>query len=492
MTIDAKTLDDFIQQNLQDKTLIIASSTEPYKHFDDNGKIVCKFGGGGLVAALDPVMQACGGVWIAAGSGDADRAMVDGDDRVQVPEGDPKYTLKRVWHDKEEADKYYDGFSNQVMWPMCHDLYVKPNFDPSFWEVYKRVNQKYADLCFEEAEGKGDVIFFLQDYHISLVAKHIKERKPNAVCVIFWHIPWPRPEVIQECPWAKELLGGLLSNDIIGFHIDSYSKNFLKTVELILPDAKVDHDNWTINYNGHRTQVKSYPISVNFTRIDELARSSDVQTETDFLKKEYPYEYLGVGVERVDYSKGIPERLRALERFIEKYPEYKEKFVYVQLAAPSRIKMQEYIDLNNEIDGLIERINGKYPDWKPVRYVFEKIPFPRVIALYANADFCVVSPLRDGMNLVTKEFVASQKDENGVLVLSDSIGATQELGPNSVLINPSDTEAFADALKRAIEMPAEERRGMMHALREQVRENNIYKWVYDILSDSVEIIPALS
>jgi len=475
-----------VKSELGNRKFIIVSNREPYIHIHINGGIKCSTPAGGLTAALDPLMQAVGGVWVAGGSGDADRETVDKKGCVRVPPKNPKYTLKRVWMTKEEVDDFYFGFSNQTLWPLCHDVFTKPVFKKSFWEGYRHSNRLYADAVIQETK-KSDPFIWFQDYHLALAPKMIRKKHPNIKTAHFWHIPWPNPETFAICPWAKKLMEGMLANDLIGFHLASYCTRFLETAEHVL-GANVDYDSRAVEYKGRNTMVKAFPISVDFSAISKAASGSDVKKEMNTVRSggPVPYRHIAVGVDRIDYTKGIPERFRAIDRFLDKYPEYQGNFVYIQAGAPSRIRVPAYMRLNQKLVEMVEEINWKYQKghWKPIRLIIEKIRYTRLLAFYRDADACIVSPLHDGMNLVAKEFVSANVDNKGVLILSKFAGASEELEEGAIIVNPYDTEHFADSIRHALEMGRAERRKRSKAMRNIVSKNNIYRWLSDFITEA--------
>jgi alpha,alpha-trehalose-phosphate synthase [UDP-forming] len=489
---DAESVKQIIESKLQNYKFINVSNREPYIHTKKNGDIKCNIPAGGLTAALDPLMQACGGTWIAWGSGDADKEVVDDKDRVQVPPDSPKYVLKRVWMTKDEVNKFYFGFANQTLWPICHYVYQKPVFDPSFWETYRHVNQLYAKAILEEIEGHENVFLWVQDYQLALVPELIRNSEKitgkNIVISDFWHIPWPSWEIFLLCPSAKEILKGLLGNDLIGFHLPQYCDNFLENISKIL-NFPVDYDKGNIEYDGRTIKVKPFPISVDFEAIDSASRKKEVEDEIKRIRSDefVPFPYIGVGVDRLDYTKGIIERFNALDWLLEKKPDLQEKFVFVEAGAPSRGEVPAYQQLNRDIIELVDKINNKYEKngWKPIIYLEKKLDYSTLLALYRTADLCIVSSLHDGMNLVAKEFLSANVDEKGVLILSKFAGAAKEL-EESLLINPYDIQEFAEAINQAITMSPEKRKESASSLRKIVKENNIYKWLQDFIMESTK------
>jgi trehalose 6-phosphate synthase len=472
-----KDLEEMIKAQTKDWLLVVASNREPYIHVFREGKIEVKRPTGGAVTALDPVMRACGGVWIAHGSGNADRRVVDEKSRIRVPPDEPAYTLRRVWLSKEEEEGYYYGYANQALWPLCHIVYQRPIFNTVHWKFYDKVNKIFADIILEEI-GNQKAILWLQDYHLSRVAKYVKEKRPDVICVQFWHIPWPNPEAFRICPQKNELLEGLLSNDLLGFHLRYHCDNFIETVEREI-EAKVDRERTSITTSGHETIIRAFPISVDFQAIGQQVDTNEVKKSMTRIKKEIlPEEcLLFLGLDRIDYTKGIPERLMAIDRFLEKYPQYKEKFVFLQIGALSRIHISTYKNLNDRLNALAEEVNWKHStgEWAPITLIREHIPYNEILAYYKLADICIVSPLHDGMNLVAKEYISAKTDNDGALLLSSFTGSAREL-TGAIFFNPYDIENFADAIKETLEMPIIEKKRRMRSLRKIVQENNVYKW----------------
>lgn len=483
-----QSLIDLISQKLSYTKFLIVSNREPYVHFYEGDTILHIRYASGLTIALDSIARLSQGIWVAHGSGDADMETADKDGRIMVPPEDPQYTLKRVWLSKQEENGYYYGFSNQVLWPLCHVAYVRPKFELEYWNYYQKVNQLFAQAVVEETKGEKSLIF-LQDYHLALCSRYIKELDPNLTTVLFWHIPWPNPEIFRICPWKKELLEGLLSNDILGFHLLYHADNFLKTVALEL-EAKIDPEKWAVIRGEKSCLVKSYPISVDFENISHQADQWETEKQIEGLKRYYRLtdSLIGVGVDRIDYTKGIPERLKALDRFLEKYPQYQGKLTFIQIAVPSRVHLDEYRDMIDQIEKLVEDINWKYfqGHWSPIIYIKKHHDFKEIVPFYKMADFCIVSSLHDGMNLVAKEYISSKTDMNGALILSEFTGSAREL-EQALLINPYDIEKFADTIKEALEMGKEEKTSRMTRMRETVSENTIYHWAERIISDLVKL-----
>jgi trehalose 6-phosphate synthase len=476
-------LKDLVLAKMGENALYVVSNREPYMHVieDTTGKARCIKPASGVVTAIDPILRACGGTWIAHGSGNADRKFVNSKNKLAVPPDDNRYILKRVWLTKSEEEGYYYGFSNEGLWPLCHITHTRPIFREHDWQMYRKVNQKFADAILEELPAKNPFVF-IQDYHFTLLPKMIKEKQPNATIALFWHIPWPNPEIFATCPYQKEILDGMLDSDLIGFHVQFHCNNFLDTANRFL-ESRVDTEKFSIVRAGQETFVRAFPISVDSYMGEGIERRS---AEIEELSKEFELDgkIVAVGVERIDYTKGLVERMYAVDRFLEKYPQYRGKFVLIQLAAPSRIHIKRYHDLMGEIEEAVEKVNWKHSDgnWKPIIYLKKHFSPEEIKPYYALANICVVSALHDGMNLVAKEYVISNKKLDGVLILSRFTGAAREL-TDAVQINPYSVEEFADAIKSAVEMPLEERKRRMENMRKIVTENNIYRWAGNIITE---------
>jgi alpha,alpha-trehalose-phosphate synthase [UDP-forming] len=475
---------------LQNKPLFVVSNREPYMHERKNdGSIQVIVPASGLVTALEPVLLASNGTWVADGSGNADRDTVDARDRIRVPPENPAYTLRRVWLSKEEEKGYYEGFSNEGMWPLCHIAHTRPIFRPEDWLSYQEVNRRFADAVLEEMEGVESPIVLAQDYHFALLPRMVKEARPDARVAIFWHIPWPNPEVFGICPWARELIDGLLGADLIGFHIQSHCNNFLSSVDRSV-EALTAWDRFEVNRKGHLTRVRPYPISVSMS---ENGHSEEAKNPNELVTQicndlNIQASILGVGVDRVDYTKGILERFRAIEKFMEMNPSYQRRFSFIQIGAPSRTAIDRYQKLLEEVDQEAARINARFQAgrWSPIVLLKKHHSHQEIARFYKAATVCLVTALHDGMNLVAKEFVASRDDDQGVLVLSTFAGAALELS-DALLVNPYDVQQVAGAIQRALEMPTEEQVTRMQHMRANVREYNIYRWAAHLLSDLTEI-----
>ena len=489
----AQRLKEHMKIELEGKKLFLVSNREPFMHVKDGGSSKCIVPAGGLVTALDPVMRICDGVWIAHGSGDADRETVGAGDKIRVPPDDPAYTLRRVWLTKEEENGYYYGFSNEGIWPLCHITHTRPAFRLDDWVSYQKVNEKFAEVLLSEISGEESPLIFVQDYHLALLPLLLKEKRPDAKISLFWHIPWPNPEAYGICPWHREILLGMLGADIIGFHIQFHCNNFLDTVDRFL-ESRIDWEQFSVRRGGHTTLVKPFPISVAY---DAVTEKTDAEPKKDLkqslLKKAgVAAEYMGVGVDRIDYTKGIPERFRAIERFFEKYPEFVERFTFVELGAPSRTHIRRYRELMSEADELVDKINWRFQSktWKPVVFLKAHHGHEEITKFYRGADVCMVTSLHDGMNLVAKEFVVSRSDGDGVLILSRFTGASREL-KDAVIVNPYDIEEMADAIHSSLTMDPVERTARMSRMRATLKEHNIYRWAGNLISSLARLrLPA--
>jgi trehalose 6-phosphate synthase len=473
-----------VKSKLGRSELFVISNREPYLHTHQGKNIEVTTPASGLVTALEPVLEACDGTWIAHGSADADREAVDAHDHLRVPPDDPRYTLRRVWLTQEEEDGYYYGFANEGLWPLCHIAHTRPIFRSTDWEWYQSVNQKFADVALQEMADKEDPVVLVQDYHFALVPQMIKRQRPDAKVSIFWHIPWPNPEAFAICPWQGDLLDGLLGADLIGFHVQSHCNNFLNTVDRAL-ESQIDWEHFTAKRNEHVSMVRPFPISVDLADLPGAPAApfnSEEERAKIFRELGMDAIFLGVGVDRVDYTKGILERFFAIERLLESYPVYQRQFVFVQVGAPSRTHIPRYNDFLEEVRNEADRINRKFQiaNWRPIVFLNRQHSHAEVQRYYRAADLCLVTSLHDGMNLVAKEFLAARQDEDGVLVLSCFTGAARELR-DALIVNPYDIDQTAAAIRTALEMDPHERKERMQRMRKQVREQNIYRWAGDLI-----------
>lgn len=482
----AERLRHLLRTQLAGDQVIVVSNREPYIHERGPEGIVVKRPASGLVTAVEPVMRACSGTWVAHGGGSADREVVDGHDRVRVPPGHDDYWLRRIWLTQEEEEGYYYGFANEGLWPLCHVAHVRPVFRESDWEAYRRINQRFADAVVAEARS-DDPVVLVQDYHFALLPAMIREKLPEATILTFWHIPWPNPESFGICPWRREILRGMLGSTILGFHTRFHCKNFIETVDRYL-EARIEHEHSTINFEGKETLVESYPISIAWPGPELTSTWPSVREcrRRVIERLQLPADAcIAVGVDRFDYTKGILERLNAVERLLEKQPQWIGRFVFIQVAAPTRSALDEYRSFQERVQRVGDRINQRFgrAGYQPVHLLPQHHEHDAVNELFRAADICLVTSLHDGMNLVCKEFVAARDDLQGVLLLSRFAGAAREL-PEALIVNPYHVEETADALNRAATMPAAEQRERMASLRSTVREYNVFRWAGRMLSDA--------
>jgi trehalose-6-phosphate synthase len=476
-----------IKNILQNKSLIVVSNREPYMHIHEGKEIKCIIPASGMITALEPILKACGGLWIASGTGDADKETVDKYDKVQVPPDDPKYTLRRLWQTKEEEDHFYYGFSNEGMWPLCHIAHTRPTFRNEDWFYYKKVNEDFAKAVLSETKDDDQPFILIQDYHFSLLPEMIRKEKPHAKIAIFWHIPWPNPESFGICPWQKDILKGLLGADLIGFHTQYHCNHFLDTVNNAI-ESRVLWDNFSVKVGEQTTYVKPFPISISFTLKDY--DNNSLKTRPSQLLDEHGVTttYMGIGVDRIDYTKGIVEKFLAIERFLEKNPSYIGKFTFVQIGAPSRTLIKSYADTVSAVENEANRINWRFKskNWKAIILLKRHHSHQEISPFYSSADFCMVTSLHDGMNLVAKEFVAARNHNDGALILSRFAGASHEL-QGAIIVNPYDIENMAQSIKLALEMPLEEQSQRMKQMRQIILVQNIYSWAASLLKALVNI-----
>ncbi|MBK6294291.1 MAG: trehalose-6-phosphate synthase [Rhodoferax sp.] len=470
---------------LRGEDVIVVSNREPYIHQRRGERIDVQRPASGLVTALEPIMRACSGTWIAHGSGSADREVVDKHDRVAVPPEHPAYQIRRVWLSPEEEAGYYYGFSNEGLWPLCHIAHVRPTFRSGDWAQYVAVNRKFALAVVSESKTKNPIIL-VQDYHFALLPAMIREQLPDATIITFWHIPWPNPESFAICPWRDEVLAGLLGSSILGFHTQFHCNNFVDTVDRFL-EARVDRESFNVSLGGKLTAVRRYPISIAWPPEPQVLQKpvADCRAAIRQLNDLPPEHKLGIGVDRLDYTKGIIERFRAIERLLELNPQWIGQFTFVQIAAPTRAGIDEYQHHEAQVRAMATRINTRFARQGPPPIVL-KVEHHEPLAVYEYcraADLCFVSSLHDGMNLVAKEFVAARDDERGVLVLSQFTGAARELA-EALIVNPYDADQCAAALHMALTMPVAEQRDRMRLMRGLVAEFNVFRWAGRMLLDA--------
>jgi trehalose 6-phosphate synthase len=488
ITWSPDTLRKLLHKQLTGEKIIVVSNREPYIHSKVDGEIQVHRPASGLVTAVEPVMRACSGTWIAHGGGNADRETVDASDRVMVPPSNPEYNLRRIWLTKEEEKGYYYGFSNEGLWPLCHIAHVRPTFRTSDWEQYVKINQRFADAVVTEADSDNPVVL-VQDYHFALLPGMIRKLLPKATIITFWHIPWPNPESFGICPWREELLKGMLGSTILGFHTPYHCKNFLETVDRYL-ETRIEHESSTVSRRGQLTMVENYPISIQWPPPWQGTLPPAEQTRSEILADLGlpPDHLLGIGVDRMDYTKGILERFNAVERMLELHPELVGRFTFIQIAAPSRSALEEYQAFETRLLALEERINQRFTtNGHPAIILKAEHHEPdQVTRYYRAAQVCMVTSLHDGMNLVAKEYVAARDDERGVLVLSQFTGAANELY-EALIVNPYHVEQTAEALYQGLTMPEYEQQERMRSMRAQVRDFNVYRWAGRMLLDAARV-----
>jgi trehalose 6-phosphate synthase/phosphatase len=478
-----------VRDHLRSAQVIIVSNREPYIHnFNADHHPVVQVPASGMVTALEPIMRACSGVWVAHGAGTADRETVDRNDQLRVPPDNPSYTLRRVWLTAEQEQGYYYGFSNEGLWPLCHLAYVRPAFRAGDWRAYEEVNAKFAEVVAAESNTDNPVIL-IQDFHFALLPQLIRQKIPKATIALFWHIPWPNAETFGVCPWKREMLHHMLSADILGFHTRYHCQNFLDSVDRFV-ECQIDREHMTVTLQGHVCRVAPYPISIEWPPrwLQYLPDIATCRAAVRTRNQIGADVMIGLGVERWDFTKGIIERFQALEILLDKNPRHRGRVCLLQVAAPSRSQLPAYQALQEQTYSEVERINSKFAegDWRPIVLIDEHQEPLRVFELYRAADFCLVNSLHDGMNLVAKEFVAARDDEDGVLILSTFAGASREL-PEAVLINPFDVTETANAMEVAMRMNRDERRNRMSLMRRTVKENNVYRWAGRMLMDAARI-----
>jgi len=477
-----------LKQHLQGERVVVLANREPYIHEKTNGDVRVIHPASGLVTALEPVMRACSGVWVAHGSGSADKQSSDAKGHVRVPPGEESYIVRRVWLSEAEENGYYYGFSNEGLWPLCHVAHTRPVFRSEDWEHYVAVNQRFADAVCEEVDS-DDPIVLVQDYHFALAPKMIRERLPRSTILSFWHIPWPNAERFGICPWREELIAGLLGSSIVGFHTQQHCNNFIDSVDAFM-ESRIDRETTAVVQGARRTLVRPYPISIEWPVhwLKDIAPVADCRAA---IRRELGLAddmLLGVGVDRLDYTKGIEERILAVDALLTRHEQFRGRFVFVQLAAPSRTKIARYRELNDRVEQLAAEINEKWKEgsYRPIVLLRSHHEPATVFRYFRAAELCYVSSLHDGMNLVAKEFVASRDDDQGVLVLSQFTGAARDL-TEALIVNPYDLHQAGDALAAALEMSVTEQRERMRSMRRMVSEFNVYRWAGRMLVDAAEL-----
>lgn len=468
--------------------IVLMSNREPYMHERGKRGIKCKVPNGGLVTALDPVMQATKGTWIAWGSGSADMEVSDQVGKVMVPPDCPKYTLRRIWLSTKEVADYYYGFCNRVIWPVCHMFQENAQFDRDYWETYKKVNDKFSAAAVDEMND-GDNLW-IQDVHYCLVPARVREKMPHANIALFWHIPFPAVEAFSCIPWRNELIRGLLGADLLGFHTNTYSVNFLNAVRKEVPDAIVTDS--AIELGGHVTRVRTFPIGIDYQSYRALGEAETIRKRAARMRKKLDIDHILLGVDRLDYTKGILNRFLAFERFLELNPRYQGKASFIQVASPTRSIITEYREMKRQIEETVGRVNGRFqqPNWTPIIYMNRHIPGDELLVLYEVADVAMITPVVDGMNLVVKEYVTV--NEHGVVILSEFAGASEEMR-EALIVNPYDVDMSAAAILKALTMTQEERQRHIRSLRAVVREHDVFWWLNTFMKEwGVDIDPIQS
>ncbi len=469
--------------------VLVLSNREPYSHeIGPDGAVIARHSTSGLVTALEPLVRRCGGVWIAHGSGAADRRTVTVADGLDVPPGRSEYRLRRVWLDATEEQGYYYGFANEALWPLCHRAHVPPVFRLEDFTTYWAVNERFADAVYEEAESETPVVL-VQDYHFALAPQMIRERLPHSTIVTFWHIPWPEAQTFEICPWGAYLLGGLLASDIVGFQTPTDGRNFIAAVDRSL-DAHFDRDRNVVTCAGREARVRTYPASIEWpNRCASLAPPVEqCRAEVREQLQLGPDVRLGVGIDRLDYTKGLDEKFLAVERLLDCYPEFRGRFAFAQIAAPSRECLPAYRQLRSRVAATVARINERFgtDGYRPAILLDTQHEPEQVYRFMRAADLCHVGSLHDGMNLVAKEFAAARDDERGVLVLSAFAGASREL-TSAVIVNPYSVDDTAHALARALRMPDGEQEERMRHMRAVIARHSAEEWAGQMLTDAAHV-----
>lgn len=474
----AERLKEFIKAYLSDRKIYVVSNREPYIHTQEKNEIRYVVPASGMITALEPIMEACGGTWLAHGSGNADRMTVDRNDTIAVPPDEPRYTLKRIWLTEQEIQGHYVGFSNEALWPLCHVAHTRPIFRKEDWMEYRKVNGKFAQSLLNTIKGSSRPVILIQDFHFALLPEMIKKSRPDAEVGLFWHIPWPNVENFSICPWRTEILEGMLGADVLGFHTQQYCNNFFDTVAKEI-EALTDLERFAISRQGHTTYIKPFPISVAFTNGEGNAPE---QKSSILENLALPAKRIGIGVDRMDYTKGILEKFRAVEFFLDLHPTFCGEFTFIQIAPPTREGVEKYRQFSEEVTRESERINKKFErgGWQPIVLLNKHHTHEEIYPLYRAAKVCMVTSLSDGMNLVAKEFVAARRDDAGVLILSQFTGAARDL-KGAITINPYSAEQTAEAIYLALTMPLAEQHRRMKKMRAAVKNYNIYRWAAELL-----------
>lgn len=501
--VNLRDLKDYFSRQEFDRVIIVADA-ETRVHKNDNGKIISTVPAGGVSIALDPIAQASNCVFIARAKTDEDKQVVDRDSKIEIADMENNYTLKRVFVSGDRFDQYYNGFSNQTLWPLCHVTFERPEFRNEWYEGYKKVNEKFAQAVLEEIKGK--TFIWIHDYQLSLVPKLLGRPKKTVVSM-FWHTPWPTWEIFRILPQKQEILASLLECDFLAFHRGYQAKNFLETVRREF-EARIDDETNRVFYNNKVTTVKNIPLGIDVDVIKSLVdeRNEDKLLGKIFgkivinqdknnednkhktIKKYFEQYKIIIGVDRLDYTKGLILRLQALDLFLEKYPQYKGKIVYLGIMAPSREAIPAYSILKKEVNNFAKEINEKYKNdgWKPIHLVNEIFTRKEIVNFYRNADLCLVTPRDDGMNLVSKEFIVATATSGnpGMLVLSQFAGSAIDLRA-AIIVNPYDVNQLSSAIKKGLEMDVKEKKRRIQEMAETLEEKNVYEWAVEFVGNAL-------
>jgi trehalose 6-phosphate synthase/phosphatase len=460
---------------MRSQKLVLVSNRIPITFTTEGGKLKGLPSSGGLVSALEPLLKDHGGIWVGSG-GTEDTPQIR--EILEQASGDSPYKYAPLFLTEEEQSNFYEGFSNEIVWPLFHDLQSRCNFDPRYWEFYERVNRKFADAV-EQASNPDDLIW-IHDYQLMKVGKTLRCRRPSARLAFFLHIPFPSPDIFAKLPWRQQILEDLLAHDLIGVQTGRDQRNLVACIRSFVPSVKISGrgESRVVVGQGGRTHIEAFPISIDFRSFADQSKSEAVLERTAQIKTKTHDIQITVGVDRLDYTKGIPERLKAFGYFLRKYPEFHRKVELIQIVVPSREGIPRYDQLKREVERLVTHVNGEFsePGWVPINYIYRSVPRDELIAIYRAADVALITSLKDGMNLVAKEYCAAKTEVNGVLVLSEFAGAAPELRIGAILVNPNDEVGVAEALKQALEMKPDERRRRMLRMRHQIRQADILTW----------------
>jgi trehalose 6-phosphate synthase/phosphatase len=455
--------------------LVLVSNRIPITISNDDGELKGHPSSGGLVSALEPLLETHGGIWVGSG-GTEDSPQIR--KILEQASGNNPYKYAPLFLSEEEQSNYYEGFSNEIIWPLFHDLQSRCNFDPHYWDFYQQVNRKFADVV-EQSSQANDLIW-IHDYQLMQVARALRERRPKARLAFFLHIPFPSPDIFAKLPWRQQILEDLLAHDLIGVQTGRDQRNLIACLRCFVPSVKISRqeDGRVVISDHGRTLIEAFPISIDFQAFAGQSASAEVAARVQQIKTNTHDIQITVGVDRLDYTKGIPERLKAFGRFLRDYPAFHRKVELIQIVVPSREGIPHYDRLKREVEQLVTHVNGEFsePGWVPINYIYRAVPREELIAVYRAADVALITSLKDGMNLVAKEYCAAKTEADGVLVLSEFAGAAPELRAGAILVNPYDEVGVAGALKQALEMKPEERRRRMLRLRHQIREADIHTW----------------